>query len=434
MQQGLERFLHRGPGHTYLLEVAALLLAAVVLGAILRRFLLKYAEKFRNHWQGLVFSLLASLPVPLLIWLALYAALEVLHLPPRLEHIGSRLIAGLMVVVVYFLPTTAIILFFRDLGRRKPNLEHFGHFIAFAARSVFGLATAYTLLTILKLPQRYNQLGTKIITATAIILIFHTLAKLVVLYLQRLAHRDPSLQRVTEPASFVTRLLFGLLAVIVVFENAGIHLTALWTTLGVGSVAVALALQETLSNLFSGLYLLADRPLSPGDYIKLDSGYEGYVLRVGWRSTSIRTLGNNLIVVPNATLAKAVLINYSKPEERMSFGIQVSVPYGTDPRLVERVLLEVAKEAAHDSGGGLLQYPEPSVSLIPGFGQSTLDFTLGVQVRRFVDQYQVQSDLRKRILDRFEKEGIGLPYPTQRFVLEDSISAPFPKRELNSRS
>ena len=76
-----------------------------------------------------------------------------------------------------------------------------------------------------------------------------------------------------------------------------------------GSVAVALALQETLSNFFSGLYLLADPPINPGDYTKLDSGHEGYVVHVGWRSTSIRTLGSKVVVAPNAVLARAAITN-----------------------------------------------------------------------------------------------------------------------------
>ena len=138
--------------------------------------------------------------------------------------------------------------------------------------------------------------------------------------------------RVTQPAAFVVRTLFALLGTIIFLENMGISLTAVWTTLGVGSVAVALALQETLSNFFSGLYLLADRPVSPNDYIKLDSNQEGYVLRIGWRSTILRTLGNNYVVIPNSTLAKAIITNYSAPETRMSYSLPVSVAYGTDPQ------------------------------------------------------------------------------------------------------
>src|SRR5208282_4034412 len=191
-------------------------------------------------------------------------------------------------------------------------------------------------------------------------------------------------------------------------------------TLGVGSVAVALALQETLSNFFSGLYLLADRPVNPNDYIKLDSNQEGYVLRIGWRSTILRTLGNNYVVIPNSTLAKATITNYSAPETRMSYSLPVNVVYGTDPNRVEEVLLEAAHEAIRDGLAGLLANPEPSVSFIPGFGDSSLNFSLNLQVRQFTDQYSVQSELRKRIVKKFQEAGIQMPFPTRTLVLDKS--------------
>lgn len=153
----------------------------------------------------------------------------------------------------------------------------------------------------------------------------------------------------------------------------------------------------------------------------LDSGQEGYVVRIGWRATSLRTLGNNIIFVPNASLAKAVITNFSRPEDRMSLSIPVSVAYGTDPNRVERVLLEIAEQAARDGLEGLLAHPEPSVRFIPGFGASSLDFSLGVQVRRFVDQYLVQSELRKRIVARFATEGIEMPFPTRTLLLDKSL-------------
>jgi small-conductance mechanosensitive channel len=183
---------------------------------------------------------------------------------------------------------------------------------------------------------------------------------------------------------------------------------------------VALALQETLSNFFSGLYLLADGPVSPGDYIKLDSNQEGYVLRIGWRSTTLRTLGDNYVVIPNSSLAKAVITNYSVPQSRMGYTLPVSVAYGTDPSRVEAALLEVAQEAIHEGVEGLLSDPAPSVRFNPGFGESSLDFSLNVQLRRFEDQYAVQSELRKRIVKRFQEKGIEIPFPTRTLVLDKS--------------
>jgi small-conductance mechanosensitive channel len=280
------------------------------------------------------------------------------------------------------------------------------------------LAALYSALENLPLPPKYERLGSKLIFVLVLLVVFYFPAKIVILGLERAGRKQPHLERVTQPAALLIKLLFALTAVVILLENLGIHLTAIWTTLGIGSVAVALALQETLSNFFAGLYLLADRPIRPGDYIKLDSGQQGYVERIGWRATSLRTLANNLVFVPNTALAKATITNYSLPEEGMSLDVRVGVACGADARRVEQILVEVAGQAVQEGVDGLVAHPPPSASLIPGFGASTLDFTLTVQVRRFADQYAVQSELRKRILERFQKEGIEMPFPTQTIVLE----------------
>ncbi|MGH9447168.1 MAG: mechanosensitive ion channel family protein [Terriglobia bacterium] len=282
------------------------------------------------------------------------------------------------------------------------------------------LVAGDALVRVLVLQQRYEQLGAKLIFALVVAVVFYFLAKVAIAFMHHAAFREPSLERITQPAVFVIRLLFIILATVIILENLGIHLVAVWTTLGVGSVAIALGLQETLSNAFAGLYIMADRPIVPGDYVKLDTGHEGYVVRIGWRATSLRTLGNNVIYVPNASMGKAVITNYSKPEERMSVGIPVSVVYNSDPGRVEQILVDIAQEAAREGVDGLLAQPEPIVRFIPGFGASSLDFSLYVQLRRFVDQYLVQSELRKRIFDRFSKEGIQMPFPTRTVLFDQA--------------
>lgn len=280
------------------------------------------------------------------------------------------------------------------------------------------LAALYVGVEILTLPRTYERILSRLILALVILILFYFPAKVLILFLRRLGQREPHFDQVAQPAAFLIRVLFAVLAVIIFLENLGISLTAVWTTLGVGSVAVALALQETLSNFFAGLYILADRPVRAGDYIKLDGGQEGFVVRVGWRSTVIRALSNNYVIVPNATLAKAIITNFSQPVPQMSYVLPVSVAYGSDPAKVEKALLDAVSEALRDGVEGLLPAPAPSVSLIPGFSQSSLDFSLGVQVRQFTDQYFVQSELRKRILKRFEAEGIQIPFPTQTVQLD----------------
>jgi small-conductance mechanosensitive channel len=280
------------------------------------------------------------------------------------------------------------------------------------------LASIYTGLEFLTLPPPVESVCSKLIFALTVMVVFYFPAKVLVLFLRRVEQRNPGMGQVIEPSILVVRGLFAILAVTIVLEHNHVSLTAVWTTLGVGGVAVALALQETLSNLFAGLYLLADRPVSPGDYIKLDSGQEGYVLRIGWRSTTMRTQSNNIVFVPNSSMAKAVIVNYSLPELQVSLSIPVRVSYGSDPSRVEKALLDATREAAQEGVAGLLLDPPPSVTLSPGFGDSSLDFSLNLNVRRFEDQVPVQSELRKRILARFAKEGINMPFPTRTIELD----------------
>jgi small-conductance mechanosensitive channel len=206
-----------------------------------------------------------------------------------------------------------------------------------------------------------------------------------------------------------TVLIVGLL---VLLDALGVEITPLLTALGVGGLAVALALQDSLSNLFAGVHLLADKPIRVGDYVKIADGIEGHVVDVGWRSTRIRMLQHNVVIVPNKRVAESIIINYDMPERRMALLVPVSVGYDCDPDRVEQVLVDEARRAAGEVPG-LLADPPPAARLIPGFGDYSLDFTLVCQVASFVDQYAVQHELRKRILRRFRSEGIEIPYPVR---------------------
>lgn len=206
---------------------------------------------------------------------------------------------------------------------------------------------------------------------------------------------------------------------LVLLSGLGVSIAPILTALGVGGLAVALALQDTLSNFFAGIHLLIEEPVRVGDFVRLETGQEGYIVDIGWRTTRIRMLPNNMVIIPNNKLTQSVLINYSMPEPRMAVSICISLAYGTDPGRVELVLLEeVQKAIGHVPG--LLADPAPAVRLIPGFGESSLDFTLGVHVRKFEDQFPVQHELRKRILKRFQAEGIDIPFPQQTVHLRSS--------------
>ena len=210
-------------------------------------------------------------------------------------------------------------------------------------------------------------------------------------------------------------LVIGLLIILAVL---GISIAPLITALGIGGLAIALALQDSLANFFAGVHILVEKSVRVGDFIKLESDEKGYVMDITWRTTRVRMLPNNIVVIPNRKLAQSIVTNYYLPEKRMSLLIPVGVSYASDPEQVERILLEEAKKGTEEIPGLLKDY-EPFVRFIPGFGDSALEFTLICQVREFVDQYLAQHELRKRIFKRFKQEGIDIPFPHRTVYLRE---------------
>ncbi len=254
---------------------------------------------------------------------------------------------------------------------------------------------------------RFAQVGISL--ATAFICIFAGVKiyqGLLMEYGQRYESIKPSLSIL----NLLGKGLIILVVLLITLDSLNISITPLLTTLGIGGLAVALAFKDTLTNFFAGLYILADRPILVGDYIKIEGGPEGYVEEVGWRSTRIRTLPNNIVILPNSKVSESIITNYFLPERQMALLVNVSVDYGSDTRRVEKILLEEATRAGSEVQG-MLPEPPPTVRFIPGFRESSLDFTVICQVREFEDQYFVQHELRHRILERLRREGIEVPFP-----------------------
>jgi len=203
-------------------------------------------------------------------------------------------------------------------------------------------------------------------------------------------------------------VVFGI-ALLIIVDSLGISISPLIASLGVASLAIALALQGTLSNFFSGLYILIDKPIKVGDYIKLESGDKGYVEKIGWRSTQIRMLHNNTVVIPNAKLADAQIVNYYLPAREMSVLVDVGVSYDSDLEHVERVTLDVAKKTLIDVSGGITEF-KPFMRYHT-FDDFSINFTVILRVKEYIDKYQVKHEFIKRLHKRYKEEGIEIPFP-----------------------
>ena len=199
-----------------------------------------------------------------------------------------------------------------------------------------------------------------------------------------------------------------ILGVLVILQSLGISITPVLTALGVGGLAVALALQETLSNLFAGLQIIAARQIKPGDYVHLDTGEEGYVADVTWRNTTIRAIANNMIIVPNSKLASTILTNFHHPVKDLLVYVNVGVHYDSDLEHVERVTMEVAEEVQAAVDGAKRDH-KPRVRYNE-FGDSGIIFRVVLSAEEFYDSYELTHQFIKRLKRRYDEEGIIIPF------------------------
>ncbi len=207
----------------------------------------------------------------------------------------------------------------------------------------------------------------------------------------------------------ILKVIVYSIGILVILQSVGISVTPILAGLGVGGLAVALALQPTLSNLFAGLQLIASGKLLAGNFVKLASGEEGFVEDITWRSTTIRAMANHLIIIPNSKMADMIVLNYNLPDMETSFNLEVGVAYDSDLDHVERVAIEEGKKLMETVEGGVRDY-EPLVRF-QNFGDSSITVRIILRVTEYSFQFAARSQFLRNIHKRFDEEGINIPFP-----------------------
>lgn len=264
---------------------------------------------------------------------------------------------------------------------------------------------------VITLPLRSDISGflTKVLLIAFIASGTFLLGRLAVSYVNLYSKRMQGVLPSTTIFSNLTRALVYVIGLLVILQSMGISITPILTALGVGGLAVALALQDTLSNLFSGLQIIASGQVRPGDFIRLDSGEEGYVADVTWKNTTIRELPNNMVIVPNAQLASSRVRNYYQPDKELAVLAQVGVSYDSDLKRVEQVTIEVAREVMTQVPGGVPDF-QPFIRYHT-FADFSINFTVIMRGKEFVDQHLIRHEFVKRLHERYSREGIEIPFP-----------------------
>jgi small-conductance mechanosensitive channel len=207
--------------------------------------------------------------------------------------------------------------------------------------------------------------------------------------------------------SKVANILVGMVAVIVILDHFGINIGSLLVSLGVGSLAVAMAAQETIANMIAGFVILADKPFRVGDRIELATREIGDVQSIGLRSTKILNFDNNVVIVPNGELVKTRIINYSYPARQIKVQLSFNVAYGTDPGKVRQILIDVARRNAD-----VLAEPAPEVFLTT-LKDSAVEFTLVARSADYLRRWAAETAIREEAYNAFKSAGIEIPLPQQ---------------------
>ena len=207
----------------------------------------------------------------------------------------------------------------------------------------------------------------------------------------------------------IIRVIVYCLGIILILHNFGIAIAPMVTALGVGGLAVALALQSTLSNLFAGLQIIASGKINIGDFVQLENGQKGFIRDITWRNTAIETNQNNFVIVPNSKMADSIIENFFLVNKEITFHILAGVGYESDLDKVEKVSIEVAKEILEKYTGGAKDF-QPFVRFY-NFGDSSIDLKIFLHVKEYADQFLITSEFIKALQKRYRAEGINIHFP-----------------------
>jgi small-conductance mechanosensitive channel len=259
-------------------------------------------------------------------------------------------------------------------------------------------------LQVVNLTPRQEQLAQKWIVIFLIVSFTLAAASLAVRAIGLYGERQRMPFAVAGLSRTLTRVVILCLGALILMRYLGLAVEPLIATLGIGGLAVALALQDTLANFFAGVHILVETPLSVGDYIRLSSEEEGQVTDIGWRTTRVQTPGNNVIVIPNTKITSGTLLNYSLPDRRLVADIPILVGHDADPEKVSRLAMESAAGVE-----GVLTDPPPVVFCDPGITPTHLQMKLLFHIENRLGQGKIKSDVRLRMLKKFRDHGIPLP-------------------------
>lgn len=268
-------------------------------------------------------------------------------------------------------------------------------------------ATIYWLINSTNMNRAAVELFSYILSAWLSFTLFQLLARAATGFVELYTKRHSNIPQTSLLPNIINVIIYSM-GILVILSSMGVSIAPLLTALGVGGMAIALGLQETLTNICAGLYLLISKQLNIDDYVRLSSGEEGRVSDITWRFTTIISSAGSAVVVPNQQISSAIITNYCMPEPDMVIKIPCGVSYDSDLEFVEAVTIDVAKKVTAMIDPDMTK--EPSV-LFHTFNQSSIDFNVNLHCSKFQDQFKLKHEFIKALTKRYREEGIEIPFP-----------------------
>ena len=275
------------------------------------------------------------------------------------------------------------------------------------------VAGIYAGLSSLSIVTAYPAIP-KIIFALVVLIIALLVSRTLAVLISHVLKVQKKFEKTPKLINKVVGVVIYLLALVIILDHFGVAISPILATLGVGGLAVGLALQPTLADLFAGIHIISDQPIRVGDFIELDAETKGTVEDIGWRSTRIRTPGNNIIIVPNSKLADTTITNSNMPQKEVSCLIYCGVGYGENLEKVEKIVLDVAKNVIKKVDGAVKDY-QPKVRFYE-FGDSNINFKTIFHAKKRGDKFLLTHEFIKALKKEFDKRKIDISFPVRKIV------------------
>lgn len=271
------------------------------------------------------------------------------------------------------------------------------------------LIAAYYITKTTELLNQYSENIVKVIVFLLIISITFALNKFFIGMIEVWSAKQKRALPSTKIFVNLVRAIIFTIGLLVALDYIGVAITPMLTALGVGGLAISLALKDTLSDVFAGLHILLSKKVVPGDFIELESGQKGDITNITWRNSTIVERTNNVFIVPNSVLSSGIIKNYDSIDRTFTAKMTLGVGYESDLSFVEKVTVEVAKEVV----SGIEEHVKDFTPIVRfyEFGDSSINIKVFFKVYRYGDQWAIFHKFIKQLLVRYNKEGINIPFP-----------------------